>query len=84
MGVPKDQIDVIARGAFLHDIGKMAIPDDILSKPGKLDPPESRPMREHCYDGYHMLQQDSLPQRSCRDRVIPIRSVTTAPAIPAG
>src|SRR5690349_10140513 len=30
MDVPKEQMDIIARGAFLHDIGKMAIPDDIL------------------------------------------------------
>src|SRR5882724_1777836 len=36
MGLPKDDIRIIARGAFLHDIGKMAIPDKILTKPGKL------------------------------------------------
>src|SRR4030081_3752443 len=36
MGLPKEEINVIARGAFLHDIGKMAIPDAILLKPGKL------------------------------------------------
>ena len=36
MGIPKHQVNVIARGAFLHDIGKMAIPDDILRKPAKL------------------------------------------------
>jgi putative nucleotidyltransferase with HDIG domain len=57
MGVPKDQIDVIARGAFLHDIGKMAIPDKILTKPGKLEPEEVAVMREHCYLGYKMLQK---------------------------
>ena len=57
MGVPKDQIDVIARGAFLHDIGKMAIPDQILLKPAKLDPNEVVTMREHCYHGYKMLQK---------------------------
>src|SRR5689334_19754739 len=37
MGLPAEQIRVIARGAFLHDIGKMAIPDHIIRKPGKLD-----------------------------------------------
>jgi len=57
MGLPKDQIDVIARGAFLHDIGKMAIPDAILRKPGKLDPDEVERMREHCYHGYQILKK---------------------------
>ena len=40
MGIAPAQIKVIARGAFLHDIGKMAIPDEILRKPGKLIPEE--------------------------------------------
>src|SRR6202049_2080651 len=57
MGLPKDQIDVIARGAFLHDIGKMAIPDAILRKPGKLDPDEVSIMREHFYHGYQILKK---------------------------
>jgi putative nucleotidyltransferase with HDIG domain len=57
MGVPAEQIDVIARGAFLHDIGKMAIPDHILLKPGKLDEQEKLIMREHCYRGYQMLKK---------------------------
>src|SRR5580700_8157209 len=38
MGVPREQILVIARGAFLHDFGKVAIPDAILRKPGRLSP----------------------------------------------
>jgi putative nucleotidyltransferase with HDIG domain len=57
MGVPKDEISVIARGAFLHDIGKMAIPDAILRKPGALTPEEVSIMREHCYRGYQMLKK---------------------------
>jgi putative nucleotidyltransferase with HDIG domain len=57
MGIPPDEIKVIARGAFLHDIGKMAIPDDILRKPGKLTPEEQTLMREHCARGYHMLRK---------------------------
>jgi len=57
MGLPRDQIAVIARGAFLHDIGKMAIPDKILLKPGPLDPDEITEMREHCYRGYQMLKK---------------------------
>jgi putative nucleotidyltransferase with HDIG domain len=57
MGISPAQIKVIARGAFLHDIGKMAIPDDILRKPGKLSPEEQEVMREHCARGYHMLRK---------------------------
>jgi putative nucleotidyltransferase with HDIG domain len=55
MGIPKEQIEIIARGAFLHDIGKMAIPDSILNKPGKLTPEEIAIMREHCYLGYKLV-----------------------------
>ncbi|HEX7893898.1 MAG TPA: HD domain-containing phosphohydrolase [Terriglobales bacterium] len=57
MGLTADQIRVIARGAFLHDIGKMAIPDAILRKPGALDPEEIAIMREHCYRGYQILKR---------------------------
>jgi putative nucleotidyltransferase with HDIG domain len=57
MGLQREQISVIARGAFLHDIGKMAIPDSILRKPGKLTPDEVAIMREHCYRGYQLLKR---------------------------
>lgn len=57
MGIHPDDIKVIARGAFLHDIGKMAIPDEILRKPGKLTSEEQDVMREHCSRGYHILRK---------------------------
>jgi putative nucleotidyltransferase with HDIG domain len=57
MGLPKEDMKVIARGAFLHDIGKMAIPDAILLKPGKLTNEEMAIMREHCYRGYKILSR---------------------------
>jgi putative nucleotidyltransferase with HDIG domain len=57
MGVSTERIRVIARGAFLHDIGKMAIPDAILRKPGSLTPEEISIMREHCFRGYQMLRK---------------------------
>jgi len=56
-GLSDDQVRVIARGAFLHDIGKMAIPDTILRKPGPLTAEEVSIMREHCYHGYQMLRK---------------------------
>ena len=57
MGLSGERIRVIARGAFLHDIGKMAIPDAILRKPGALTPEEIAIMREHCFRGYQMLRK---------------------------
>ena len=57
MGLPKDEISVIARGAFLHDIGKMAIPDNILLKPSKLTPDEVNVMKEHAWSGYKILSK---------------------------
>ena len=57
MGLPREQIAVIARGAFLHDFGKMAIPDAILRKPGKLTKDEMDIMQEHAYLGYQMLKK---------------------------
>ena len=55
MGMPKEEISVIARGAFLHDIGKISTPDAILRKPDKLTNDEMAIMREHCYRGYKII-----------------------------
>ena len=55
MGLNSDQLKIIARGAFLHDIGKIATPDSILLKPGRLDADEMTIMREHCRHGYEMV-----------------------------
>ena len=57
MGLPREQINTIARGAFLHDIGKMAIPDKILNKPGKLESDEMAIMKEHAYHGYQIVKK---------------------------
>lgn len=57
MGLPKEHIKVIARGAFLHDIGKIAIPDEILQKPSKLTVEEMEQMKEHCYLGYKIISR---------------------------
>src|SRR5580658_859490 len=65
MGVPREQILIIARGAFLHDFGKMAIPDSILRKPGKLNDEERAIMREHCYHGYQMLKKIPFLAEAC-------------------
>jgi putative nucleotidyltransferase with HDIG domain len=55
MEVEPTLLPQIARAAFLHDIGKMAIPDRILRKPGPLTPEERDIMRTHCEIGYNMV-----------------------------
>jgi putative nucleotidyltransferase with HDIG domain len=57
MGLNADELKVIARGAFLHDIGKIATPDSILLKPGRLDAEEIAVMREHCERGYEIVRK---------------------------
>jgi putative nucleotidyltransferase with HDIG domain len=57
MGLDTEQLRIVARGAFLHDIGKIATPDYILLKPGKLDPEEIAIMRQHCARGYEMVRK---------------------------
>jgi putative nucleotidyltransferase with HDIG domain len=57
MGLEPEILRTLARGAFLHDIGKMAIPDAILRKPARLTADESALMQEHSYLGYRMLKK---------------------------
>jgi len=80
--VPLPYLPVLARAAFLHDIGKMAIPDMILRKPGPLDNDEKTIMRTHCEIGYNMLTKIlffATPRRSSW----PTRNFSMAPVIPA-
>jgi len=65
MGLPQEQILTIARGAFLHDIGKLAIPDAILRKPGKLTPEEMAIMKEHCYKGFQIVKKIPFLADAC-------------------
>jgi PAS domain S-box-containing protein/putative nucleotidyltransferase with HDIG domain len=55
MGMSKSDLTQIRRGALLHDIGKMGIPDGILLKPGSLTESEWEVMREHPVLAYNML-----------------------------
>ncbi len=55
MGVGGEELDVLARAAELHDVGKIAIPDAILGKPGPLEPQEWQFMRRHTILGERIL-----------------------------
>src|SRR5262249_45554790 len=56
MGVVEPELTDIYRGALLHDVGKIGVPDAILRKPGKLTPEEWVEMRRHPEIGYRILQ----------------------------
>ena len=55
LGLSEDQLQPIEHAAELHDIGKVAIPDAILSKPGPLDEPEWEFMRRHTVIGQRIV-----------------------------
>ncbi len=55
LGMSREDLDDLVRAAELHDIGKIAIPDAILHKPGPLDEEEWRFMRRHTIIGESML-----------------------------
>lgn len=55
MGIPASELTHIRRGALLHDIGKMGVPDNILRKPGPLTKNEMEAMRKHPQYAYDLL-----------------------------
>jgi diguanylate cyclase (GGDEF)-like protein len=55
MRLAPDALDEMARAAELHDIGKMAVPDEILNKPGPLDESELEFVRKHTLVGERIL-----------------------------
>lgn len=55
LGLPKTQIELIRRAAPLHDLGKVAIPDAILLKPGQLTPEEFEVVERHTTIGARIL-----------------------------
>lgn len=59
-GCTAEQLKQIARGAYMHDIGKIGIPDSILLKPGKLTPSERATMESHARIGYELVSRVSF------------------------
>jgi len=55
LGVPPDSMELVRQTALLHDVGKVAIPDEILSKPGALNDSEWEFMKRHTLIGERIL-----------------------------
>jgi diguanylate cyclase (GGDEF)-like protein len=55
LGLADDDLDIVVRGAQLHDVGKVAVPDEILHKPAALNDEEWQLMRQHTIIGERIL-----------------------------
>jgi putative two-component system response regulator len=69
IALPDDEWDTLRKGALLHDIGKVSVPDAILDKPSSLSPAEFDIMKQHTIQGARIAE----PLRSVRDAVPLIR-----------
>lgn len=63
LGIKGDDLKVLTTAGLLHDIGKLAIPRNILDKPGKLTDEEYLLMKEHVKHGYQILRDQPIDIR---------------------
>jgi putative nucleotidyltransferase with HDIG domain len=61
MALPEEDLVTIRLGAYLHDLGKVAVPEEILNKPGRLTPEELEIMQRHPLAGLELLEQVEFP-----------------------
>src|SRR5581483_3801884 len=61
LGLSQDEMHALQAASILHDIGKLAVPDYIISKPGKLTPDEFEKMKVHTVVGAEILEQVAFP-----------------------
>jgi putative nucleotidyltransferase with HDIG domain len=59
LGLPRDRLDAIRFGGLFHDIGKIAVPDSILTKPARLDEDEYEAIKRHPADGADIVSHFS-------------------------
>jgi HD-GYP domain-containing protein (c-di-GMP phosphodiesterase class II) len=70
VGFSNRDLQRVAIGSMLHDLGKIAIPNQILDKPGRLTPDEFKMIRQHPEIGYRMLEQTERYSAEMLDLVL--------------
>lgn len=63
MDMPQKDIDILTLSGLLHDIGKLLVPNDILSKPGRLNAVEFEQIKQHPFLGFMKLKEQDIDNR---------------------
>jgi HD-GYP domain-containing protein (c-di-GMP phosphodiesterase class II) len=66
VGLPPSEMRILIKGSFLHDVGKLGIPDNVLLKPAKLDAQEFTIMKTHVDKGTDIVHRSSWLQEGTR------------------
>lgn len=65
LGLSEEQIEMATACGLLHDVGKLLVPQDIITKPGKLTPEEFNVIKGHPYEGYQLLRRHEVDSHIC-------------------
>lgn len=61
--LPEDDLQVLTQAGLLHDIGKLLVPQEIISKPGKLSKEEYTIIQQHALKGYELVRDADIDER---------------------
>lgn len=62
-GMSKEEVEIATLCGLLHDIGKLVLPEEIVTKKGDLTPEEDEIFRKHTYEGYRILTDKGVDRR---------------------
>ena len=75
MGLDEGQLTTLRMGAYLHDLGKVRVPHEILNKPGPLDAEEFEIIKQHPMWGIELLAHRRVPLGHQADHPVAPRAV---------
>ena len=84
LGLRRDELEELERAAQLHDLGKLAVPDEILHKPGPLDEREWAFVRQHTIVGERILRASPALRSVAEHRPLVATRTGTGAAIRTG